>query len=165
MAELARVLRPGGLLALTFPYRREHADEHVEHDLYGTPLHRHPDLLPAPLLGEQRRSSACSAQGAFTVLERGLWRKAAVREAQGALHRVVPANLELGRFLGPALGVLGARALTDAPADQPGPGDNVFRLLLRRELGREDADCGVERAVGQLAQGLRAERRGHVGED
>ena len=35
MAELARVLKPGGLLALTFPFAREHYDEHVEHDLYG----------------------------------------------------------------------------------------------------------------------------------
>jgi SAM-dependent methyltransferase len=130
MAELARVLRPGGTLALTFPYRREHEDEFVEHDLYGTRYTGTPIFF-------QRHYSAASvesrllASGAFTVVERGLWRKAAVREAKGVLHRVIPAKLELGRFLGPALGVLGARALTDAPVDEPGP-DNVLRLLLRR---------------------------------
>jgi SAM-dependent methyltransferase len=130
MAELARVLRPGGVRALTFPYRREHEDEFVEHDLYGqrytgTPIffqrHYAADTVDSRLL----------ASGAFDVLERGLWRKEGVKEAKGALARVVPARLELGRFLGPALGVIGARALTDAPVDQPGP-DNVLRLLLRR---------------------------------
>lgn len=35
MAQLERVLRPGGRLALTFPFRFEHVDEFVEHDLYG----------------------------------------------------------------------------------------------------------------------------------
>ena len=43
----------------------------------------------------------------------------------------MPARFEISRFLGPALMVLGARALTDAPVDDPGP-DNVMRLLLRR---------------------------------
>jgi SAM-dependent methyltransferase len=130
MAELARVIRPGGLLALTFPYRREHEDEFVEHDLYGTRYTGTPIFF-------QRHYSAQSvhrrllADLPFTVVERGLWRKAGVQEAQGALHRIAPAKLELGRFLGPALGVLGARALSDAPVDEPGP-DNVLRLLLRR---------------------------------
>ena len=130
MGELARVLRPGGTLALTFPYRREHEDEYVEHDLYGTRYTGTPIFF-------QRHYSAESVQerllagDAFTVVERGMWRKAAVREAQGVLHRVTPARLELGRALGPALAVLGARALTDAPVDEPGP-DNVLRLLLRR---------------------------------
>jgi SAM-dependent methyltransferase len=130
MAELARVVRPGGLLALTFPYRREHEDEHVEHDLYGQRYTGTPIFF-------QRHYSAASVEsrllagGAFSVIERGLWRKAGVREAQGALRRVVPARLELGRALGPLLGVLGARALTDAPVGEPGP-DNVLRLLLRR---------------------------------
>lgn len=130
MRELARVLRPGGVLALTFPYRREHEDEFVEHDLYGQRYDGTPIFF-------QRHYSAESverrllANGAFTVLERGLWRKAGVQEAQGALHKVVPARLEIGRFLGPGLVVLGARALTDAPVDEPGP-DNVLRLLLRR---------------------------------
>ncbi len=36
MSELARVLRPGALLVLTFPYRKQFEDEFVEHDLYGT---------------------------------------------------------------------------------------------------------------------------------
>lgn len=130
MAELARVLRPGGVLALTFPYGREHADEFVDHDLYG-------ERYTGTPLFFQRHYSAESveqrllASGAFTVLERGLWRKAAVKEAQGTLRRVVPARVEIGRFLGPLLMVLGARALTDGPVEDPGP-DNVMRLLLRR---------------------------------
>jgi SAM-dependent methyltransferase len=130
MAELARVLRPGGVLALTFPFRPEHEDEYVEHDLYGT------RYTGTPLFFQRHYSVASVEErlltgDAFEVVERGLWRKAGVREAQGALHRVVPARLELGRFLGPGLAVLGARALTDAPIEEPGP-DNVLRLLLRR---------------------------------
>jgi SAM-dependent methyltransferase len=130
MSELARVLQPGGLLALTFPYRRAHEDEYVRHDLYGTPYTGTPIFF-------QRHYSAESVEqrllagGQFTVVERGLWRKAGVREAQGALRRVVPAGLEVGRFLGPGLAVVGHRALSDAPVDQPGD-DNVLRLLLRR---------------------------------
>jgi SAM-dependent methyltransferase len=130
MAELARVLRPGGVLALTFPYGAEAGDEFVEHDLYGTKYTGTPIFF-------QRRYSAASVEsrllagGAFSVVESGMWRKAPVQEAQGKLRRVVPARFEVGRFLGPALGVLGARALTDAPVDEPGP-DNVLRLLLRR---------------------------------
>ena len=131
MAELARVLRPGGVLALTFPYGREHADEFVEHDLYG-------ERYTGTPLFFQRRYSAQSVEGrllaggGFSVVERGLWRKAAVQEAQGRLRRIVPARFEIGRFLGPALMVLGARALTDGPVDDPAP-DNVMRLLLRRD--------------------------------
>jgi SAM-dependent methyltransferase len=130
MAELARVLRPGGVLALTFPYGAQAGDEFVDHDLYGQTFTGTPIFF-------QRRYSAASvesrllASGAFTVVERGMWRKPAVQEAQGRLHRVVPARLEIGRFLGPGLMVLGARAMTDAPIDEPGP-DNVLRLLLRR---------------------------------
>jgi SAM-dependent methyltransferase len=130
MAELARVLKPGALLALTFPFAREHYDEHVDHDLYGERYTGTPIFF-------QRHYSSESVQerllagGAFTVVERGIWRKAAVKEAQGTLRRFVPARFEIGRFLGPALMVLGARALTDAPVDDPGP-DNVMRLLLRR---------------------------------
>ncbi len=130
MAELARVLRPGGTLALTFPFAREHYDEHVEHDLYGQRYTGTPIFF-------QRHYSADSVEsrllvsGAFTVLERGIWRKAAVQEAQGRLRRLVPARLEIGRFLGPLLLVVGARALTDGRVEDPGP-DNVMRLLLRR---------------------------------
>src|SRR4051794_30571690 len=99
--EIARVLRPGGIAALTVPYGREHRDEYVEHDLYGerftgTPLffqrHYAADTVDRLLAG-----------GALEVVERGLWRKAGVQEAQGTLHRLVPAEWEVGRFLGPAL--------------------------------------------------------------
>ena len=127
--EIARVLRPGGIAAITVPYGREHGDEYVEHDLYGerytgTPLffqrHYASDTVDRLLAG-----------GALEVVERGLWRKAGVQEAQGTLHRLVPAEWEIGRFLGPALMVIGARAMEDAPIEEPGD-DNVLRLLLRR---------------------------------
>lgn len=130
MAELARVLRPGGSLALTFPYRPVHEDEHVRHDLYGVPYTGTPLFF-------QRHYSAESidrrllASGAFTAVERGLWRKEGVDEAQSALRRVVPARLEMGRALGPVLMGVGARALRDSPVDDPGA-TNVMRLLLRR---------------------------------
>lgn len=130
LAELARVLKPGGTLALTFPYKRVHEDERVEHDLYGV------RYTGTPLFF-QRHYSAESVErrllsdGAFEVVERGLWRKEGVDEAQGALHRVVPARLELGRALGPLLLAIGARALRETALDDPGP-TNVMRLLLRR---------------------------------
>jgi SAM-dependent methyltransferase len=130
MAEFARVLCPGGTLALTFPYGAQAGEEFVDHDLYGQKYTGTPIFF-------QRRYSAESvesrllANGAFTVVERGMWRKPAMQEAQGRLHKIVPARFEVGRFLGPALTVLGARAMTDAPVDEPGP-DNVLRLLLRR---------------------------------
>lgn len=128
-AEMARVLRPGGVAALTVPYGRVHRDEHVEHDLYGQ---RH---TGEPLFF-QRHYAADSidrllAGGALEVVERGLWRKRGVKQAQGALQSIVPAGWEIGRFLGPALLALGAGALEEAPVDEPGE-ENVLRLLLRR---------------------------------
>jgi SAM-dependent methyltransferase len=130
MAELARVLKPGGTLALTFPFAREHYDEHVEHDLYGERYTGTPIFFQRHYSAESVQSRLLGS-GAFTILERGIWRKAAVQEAQGRLRRIVPARFEIGRFLGPLLLVLGARALTDGSVDDPGP-DNVMRLLLRR---------------------------------
>ena len=101
MAELARVLQPGRPAGADVPVsRREHDDEYVEHDLYGERYTGTPIFF-------QRHYSAASVQerllagGAFTVVERGIWRKAAVKEAQGKLRRVVPARFEIGRFLGP----------------------------------------------------------------
>jgi SAM-dependent methyltransferase len=127
--EIARVLRPGGVAALTVPYARAHRDEHVEHDLYG-------ERYAGTPLFFQRHYAADTverllADGALEVVERGLWRRAAVQEAQGRLRQVVPAQWEIGRFLGPGLMVIGTRAMQDAPVDEPGE-DNVLRLLLRR---------------------------------
>jgi SAM-dependent methyltransferase len=125
-AEIARVLRPGGVAAITVPYAGEHRDEHVEHDLYGEPYTGTPLFF-------QRHHDAGSVQrrllagGALEVVERGLWRKAGVPDAPGLL----PAHWEIGRFLGPGLFFLGARALDDGPVDAPAE-DNVLRLLLRR---------------------------------
>lgn len=130
MAELARVLKPGATLALTFPFAREHYDEHVEHDLYGRRYTGTPIFFQRHYSAESVESRLLHG-GAFTVIERGIWRKAAVQEAQGRLRKIVPARLEIGRFLGPLLMVLGARALTDGRVEDPGP-DNVMRLLLRR---------------------------------
>ncbi|MGI8780581.1 MAG: methyltransferase domain-containing protein [Solirubrobacteraceae bacterium] len=129
-AEIARVLRPGAIAALTVPYGREHREEHVEHDLYG----RRYDGRP---LFFQRHYDAGTidgrllAGGALEVVERGMWRKEGIQEARGALRRVVPESWEIGRFLGPGLLVLGGRAMRDAPVDEPGE-ENVLRLLLRR---------------------------------
>ena len=127
--EIARVLRPGGIAAITVPYAREHRDEHVEHDLYGE------RYTGTPLFFQRHYAAGTVdrllAGGALEVVERGLWRRAGVQEAQGRLRTLVPAQWEIGRFLGPALMVIGARAMQDAPVEEPGD-DNVLRLLLRR---------------------------------
>jgi SAM-dependent methyltransferase len=131
MAELERVLRPGGTLALTFPFRERLEEEYVRHDLYGQRFEDEPIFF-------QRHYSLAAVQErllvgrAFDVVEQGLWRKAGVSEARGTLHRLVPARWEVGRFLGPVLPLIGARAMSP-PADvhDPGP-DNVMFLLLRR---------------------------------
>jgi SAM-dependent methyltransferase len=127
--EIARVLRPGGFAALTVPYGRAHRDEYVDHDLYGEPYVGQPIFF-------QRHYDAASVQrllagGALQVVERGLWRKAGVQQARSRVPRFIPARWEIGRFLGPGLMVLGARAMRDAPVDEPGD-ENVLRLLLRR---------------------------------
>jgi SAM-dependent methyltransferase len=127
--EIARVLRPGGFAALTVPYAREHRDEYVDHDLYGEPYVGQPIFF-------QRHYDAASVQrlladGALAVVERGIWRKEGVQEARSRVPRFIPARWEVGRFLGPGLMVLGARAMHDAPVDEPGD-ENVLRLLLRK---------------------------------
>jgi len=130
-AEIARVLRPGGIAALTVPYGRAHRDEYVEHDLYGE------RYTGRPLFFQRHYDARTSEQrllagGALEIVERGMWRKAGVEQARGLLQRVVPERWEIGRFLGPGLLVLGARAMHEAASiDEPGE-QNVLRLLLRR---------------------------------
>jgi ubiquinone/menaquinone biosynthesis C-methylase UbiE len=129
MAELERVVKPGGLVALTFPFRAEYALEYVEHDLYGRRYEGEP-LFFYRHYDEQAVQSRLLDGRAFEVVEKGLWRKeGGVREAQSGLHQILPARLELGRLLGPVLPVMGARSMR--PSDVPGP-DNVMYLLLRR---------------------------------
>jgi SAM-dependent methyltransferase len=127
--EIARVLRPGGIAAITVPYGPAHRDEYVEHDLYGEHFTGRPLFF-------QRHYDADSvrrlrAGGALEVVDRGLWRREGVEQARSRVPRFVPARWEVGRFLGPGLMVLGARAMRDAPVDRPGT-ENVLRLLLRR---------------------------------
>jgi ubiquinone/menaquinone biosynthesis C-methylase UbiE len=124
-AEIARVLKPGGVAAITVPYAREHRDEYVEHDLYG-------ERYTGTPLFFQRHYDADSVQrllagGALEVVERGLWRKAGVPDAPA----LIPQGWEIGRFLGPGLFFLGKRALDDGPVGAPAE-DNVLRLLLRK---------------------------------
>jgi SAM-dependent methyltransferase len=130
MTELERVVRPGGLVALTFPFRPKFELEYVHHDLYGQ------RYVGTEIFFQRHYDSAAVrdrllAGRAFEVVERGIWRKEGVREAQGRLRRVVPERWEVGRLLGPVLPIIGARALSEGDPDNPGP-DNVMRLLLRR---------------------------------
>lgn len=119
MSELARVLRPGGMLVLTFPFASEARDVHVDHNLYGqryegTPLffyrHYSPDTLEPRLL----------AASHFGVDDRAYWTKQGVQSAQAGLHRLVPARWELGKALGPVLPLIGARALVPGSPEEPG---------------------------------------------
>ena len=134
MAELARVLRPGGTLALTFPFRERFEEEFVRHDLYGRRYEGKPIFFQRhyslEAVGER-----LLAGGKFEVVAQGLWRKAAVERAQRGLHRLTPERWELGRYLGPVLPLIGARALS-APVSVNEPGaSNIMFLLLRRTSG------------------------------
>jgi SAM-dependent methyltransferase len=130
MREIARVLRPGGIVALTFPYREQYAEEFVSHDLYGqrytgTPLffYRHYDeqAVDRRLLGDLD----------LDIVERGVWTKAGVREASDASRRILPTGVGLGRAFGPGLVVIGARAMRPGQLTQLAT-DNVMHLALRR---------------------------------
>jgi SAM-dependent methyltransferase len=128
--EIARILRPGGIAALTFPFRAEYAEEHVTHDLYGQryegePLffYRHYDA------GAVQRRLLDPAD--LEVIERTVWAKGGVRETADAARRIVPARLGLGRALGPALILVGKRAMHRTQESDLAL-DNVMGLVLRR---------------------------------
>ncbi|MEN3282315.1 MAG: hypothetical protein V7607_3455 [Solirubrobacteraceae bacterium] len=130
MREIARVLRPGGIAALTFPYRAAYAEEFVSHDLYGqrytgTPLFfcRHYD--------EDAVSRRLLANLDVDVVERGVWTKSGVREASDVARRVLPTGIGLGRAFGPGLMFIGARAMRPGQLTQLAT-DNVMHLALRR---------------------------------
>jgi ubiquinone/menaquinone biosynthesis C-methylase UbiE len=128
MAELERVVKQGGLVALTFPFRQEFAIEYVNHDLYGQRYEGEPIFFYRHYDDATVQSRLLDGRS-FEVVEKGLWRKEGVNNAQTRLHRIVPQRLEVGRLLGPALPVIGARAMS--VSEVPGP-DNVMHLLLRR---------------------------------
>jgi SAM-dependent methyltransferase len=131
MAELERVLRPDATLALTFPFREHFEEEFASHDLYGKRYEGKPLFFQRHYSLEAVRDRLLAGR-AFEVLAQGIWRKAGVEGAQTALHRLVPARWEVGRYLGPILPLIGARALGPAVgAHEPGP-NNVMFLLLRR---------------------------------
>lgn len=134
MAELARVLRPGGTLALTFPFRERFEEEFVRHDLYGRRYEGEPIFFQRHYSLEAVHDRLLSGRG-FEVLVQGLWRKAGVGGVQKNLHRLVPARWELGRYLGPVLPLIGARALSPAVDVREAGADNVMFLLLRRTSG------------------------------
>ena len=131
MAEIERVLRPGGTLALTFPFRRQLEEEYVRHDLYGQRYEGEPIFFQRHYSLEAVRERLLAGRS-FEVIGQGLWQKAGVDDARKLLRRVVPARLELGRYLGPILALIGARALSPT-VDVRDPGaTNVMFLLLRR---------------------------------
>ena len=130
MSELARVLRPGGLLILTFPFRKRLEEEWVERDVYGEkyrgePLffcrHYSTDAVHERLIGDRP----------FDIVEQLLWRKEGVPEAQARVHKIIPSGWPIGHLLGPVLPLLGKRAMRVGAVDDPGP-DNVLGVVLRR---------------------------------
>ena len=110
MSELARVLRPGALLVLTFPYRKQFEDEFVEHDLYGTRFEGEPIFFCRHYSGDAVQERLL-AGGAFDVVERVLWRKEGVPQAQARARTIIPSGWPVGHLLGPVLPLLGRRAM------------------------------------------------------
>jgi SAM-dependent methyltransferase len=130
MSELARVLRPGGLLVLTFPYRAQLDETWVEHDVYGQRYVGEP-LFFCRHYSAEAVHERLLADGAFDVVEQVLWRKEGVPDAQARAHKFIPAGWPVGHLLGPVLPILGKRAMQVGSADHPGA-DNVLGLALRR---------------------------------
>jgi SAM-dependent methyltransferase len=130
VAELARVLRPGGSLVLTVPFRTELEEEWVEHDVFGQKFEGEP-LFFGRHYSSRAVEERLLANGAFEVVDEVLWRKEGVPEAQARMHRVIPMTWPVGHLLGPVLPILGRRAMHVGAVDDPGP-DNVLGLALRR---------------------------------
>jgi SAM-dependent methyltransferase len=130
MSELARVLRPGGLLVLTVPYRRQLEETWVEHDVYGQRYEGEPLFFCRHYSAESVQKRLL-VDGAFDVVEQVMWRKAGVPEAQARAHKIIPAGWAVGHLLGPVLPLLGRRAMRVGNVEDPGP-DNVLGLALRR---------------------------------
>jgi SAM-dependent methyltransferase len=130
MTELARVLRPGGLLVLTVPYRKQLEETWVEHGVYGQRYEGEPLFFCRHYSAESVRERLL-VDDAFDVVQQVLWRKAGVPEAQARAHKIVPAGWPVGHLLGPVLPILGKCAMQVGDVDDPGA-DNVLGLALRR---------------------------------
>jgi hypothetical protein len=130
MSELARVLRPGGLLVLTVPYRKQLEETWVEHDVYGQRYEGEPLFFCRHYSAESVQERLLVDE-AFDVVEQVMWRKAGVPEAQARAHKIIPAGWPVGHLLGPVLPILGKRAMQVGSADDPSA-DNVLGLALRR---------------------------------
>jgi SAM-dependent methyltransferase len=130
MSELARVLRPHGLLVLTVPYRKRLEEEWVERDVYGERFRGEP-LFFCRHYSRQAVRERLLAGGAFDVVEQVLWRKQGVPQAQAGAHRIFPSRWPIGHLLGPALPLIGWPAMRTGTVEDPGP-DNVLGLALRR---------------------------------
>jgi SAM-dependent methyltransferase len=130
MSEFARVLRPGGLLVLTFPYGKQLDETWVAHDLYGERYVGEP-LFFCRHYSAEAVQERLLADKAFDVVEQVLWRKEGVSEAQARVHKIIPAGWPVGHLLGPLLPLLGRRAMHLGSVEDPGP-QNVLGLALRR---------------------------------
>jgi SAM-dependent methyltransferase len=130
MSELSRVLRPGGLLILTFPFRKQLEEEWVTHDLYGERFQGEPLFFCRHYSSEAVQQRLLGA-GDFDLVEQVLWRKEGVAKVQARLYRIIPSAWPIGRMLGPVFPLIGRRAMRIATVENPGP-DNVLGLVLRR---------------------------------
>jgi SAM-dependent methyltransferase len=130
MGELERVLEPGGLLALTFPFRSDFENEFVKHDLYGEVYRGNPIFFQRHYSVEAVNERLLRGRS-FEIVEQAIWRKNGVKDAKEGLASRFPPKWEVGRFLGPALLAIGSRSMRPGSLDNPGP-DNVMRLLLRK---------------------------------
>ena len=130
MSEFARVLRPGGLLILTFPYRRRLEEEWVERDVYGQRYEGKP-LFFCRHYSSESVQERLLADGDFEVVRQMLWRKEGVAQAQARTRRLLPKGGQVGHLLAPVLPLIGSRAMRAGSVDDPGP-DNVLGLVLRR---------------------------------
>jgi len=130
MSELARVLRPGGLLILTFPYRKRLEEEWVRHDVYGERFEGEPLFFSRHYSSEAVRERLLAGD-AFDVVEQVLWRKEGVPKAQARIHRIIPSGWPIGHVLAPLFPLIGSRAMRVGKVEDPGP-DNVLGLVLRR---------------------------------
>jgi SAM-dependent methyltransferase len=130
MRELARVLRAGGRLVLTFPYGVAAKDVYVEQDLYGKRYQGEPLFFYRRYSPDTVQSRLFST-GQFELVDRIYWEKHSIQSAQSQLHRLTPSRWEPGRVLGPLLSVIGSRALRPGCPEQPGA-DGVLGLVLHR---------------------------------
>jgi SAM-dependent methyltransferase len=130
MSEFARVLRPGGLLILTFPYRKQLQEEWVERDVYGERYQGKPLFFCRHYSSEAVKERLLADRG-FEVVRQMLWRKEGVAQSQSRVRGLLPKGGQVGRLLGPALPLIGSREMRAGSVEDPGP-DNVLGLVLKR---------------------------------